>query len=334
MSKILTIGEPLIRLSAPKGVRLQDANIFDFVFGGAEFNVACNLAQLGNNVSFATKIPDNPFGQQMLGKMKSISVDTSQVLIEQYGRLGIYYLEFGDGYRSSRVVYDRKYSSFSKILKNEWDFDVLFNEVTHLHISGITLAVSELWSKIGLEILTEAKKRNIFVSFDMNYRQSMWSIEDAKDIYQKVIPMVDALSASHLDAKVFFEIILEDNASNVDYIKAIGQKYPHLSCIYGTDRINITPNSYKIKGLLYNNKTLTMFQSKEYQIDSVVDRVGTGDSYASGILDGIMNSSSEQFTVDFGMASAVLKHSIFGDINRFNRSDIVDFFSSGQNIVR
>lgn len=334
MSKILTIGEPLMRLSSSKGIRLQDTNSFDFVIGGAEFNVAFNLARLGNNVSFATKIPNNPFGQQMLEKMRSVSIDTNQVLLEQFGRLGIYYLEFGDGYRSSKVVYDRKYSSFSEMKKNEWDFDRLFNDITHLHMSGITLAVSEAWRKIGLDILSEAKKRNIFISFDMNYRQSMWSVEEAREVYQLIVPMVDALSASHLDAKVFFDILLSDGALNREYLEAIGKKYPNLSYIYGTDRVTITPNSYNIKGLLYNNKTLTMFESKEYQITSVIDRVGTGDSYASGILDGIINSDSEQFTVDFAMASAVLKHSVFGDVNHFDRSDIIDFFSDGKSIVR
>lgn len=334
MTKILTIGEPLMRLSSPKGQRLEDTKIFDFVVGGAEYNVACNLAQFGNDVSFASKVPNNSFGKNIIRNLKSFSVDTSQLLESNGSRLGIYYLEFGDGYRSSRVIYDRKYSAFAEMKYCEWDYDLLFKDITHLHLTGITLAISNFWEQIGFNIIEQAKRRGIFISFDMNYRQSMWSVDVAKQNFNKIVPLVDALSASHLDAKVFFDIKLDSNTVNSDYVEEIAHKFQNLVYIYGTDRINMTSNSYKIQGYLYNNKKRKLYCSRGYEILSVIDRVGTGDSYASGILDGIINGLSDDLIVEFAMASSVMKHSVFGDINKFTRKEIFNFLSSDQNIIR
>lgn len=277
MPKILTIGECLMRLSSPVGKRLKDTPSLDVNVGGAEYNVAYNLATLGHDVSYASKIPKNIFGDKVFNIMRSLSVDTHS-LLRGDGRLGIYFLDTGVGNRSSKVVYDRAYSVMSLMEEMEWDYDVLFEGITHLHLTGITLAISKFWHSAGLEIIKEAKKRGIFISFDMNYRASMWTVSDAKQVFNELIPYEDALSASHLDAKVFFDILLDESATNFDYIREIGNKFSNLKYIYGTQRHIVTSNAYSLTGFLLDNQVKDMFTSHTYDIQVVVDRVGTGDS--------------------------------------------------------
>lgn len=334
MSKILTIGEPLVRLSTSKDKLLRNSSKLDVAIGGAEYNVAWNLGNLGHDVAFATRIPNNSLGKMVISNLNSVQVATDQIILDEEGRIGAYYLELGNGLRSSNVIYDRKHTALSTISDFPWEFDTLFQGVSHFHITGITLSISEFWKRNGPLLLKEAKKRNIYVSFDMNYRESMWKVEEAKKVYQTIIEYVDALSASYLDAKYFFDIKLENPATKIDFIKEIGVKFPNLSYIYGTDRKILTPNSYEIQGFLYNVKSRNVSLSKTYTIDSIIDRVGSGDSFASGILDGILNGDNDSSIVDFAIASSVLKHSVLGDINPFNREEILEITKNKTSIVR
>ncbi|MDO4635545.1 MAG: sugar kinase [Streptococcus sp.] len=334
MAKILTIGESLVRFSTDKKRRLQESDQLDVAIGGAEYNVAWNLGNLGNNVSFASVLPSNSFSKRVVTNLKSVSVDVRNVIFEKEGRIGIYFLELGDGLRTSQVTYDRKYSSFSSILDFPWELNVLFKDITHLHLSGITLALSEFWQTNGYILVKEAKKRGIYISFDMNFRATMWSIETAKSVYQSVLPFVDFLSASYLDAVTFLDISLADEVDKIEYIKAIGNKYSNLSYIYGTERTILTPNHYELRGFLYDNTIKEVFLSKSYDIQSVIDRVGAGDSYASGILDGLIKNNDNQIVVDFATAASVLKHSILGDVNHFEYDEIMKFSQNHTSIVR
>lgn len=328
MARILTLGESLLRLSTRSGQRLNNATTLDIVYGGAESNVAVNLAQLGNQVSYATKLPDNALSQALTQQLHRFAVDTSKIL---YGgeRLGCYYLEVGSGLRASSVVYDRVHSAIATMTMLEWDLDALFEDVVLFHISGITLALSPLWHKLGMTLMREAKRRQIAVSFDMNYRAKLWSYEEAIPVYKEVLPFVDYLSAGRLDAIHLLEI--EDKAN---YLERIAQRYPQLIYIYGTHRETQTPNRYRLQGYIWDVAQREYVQSRLYMIDEVIDRVGTGDSYAAGILDGIVHGKKTQDIVEFATASAVLKHSVFGDVNRFNRSEIENFMHGTSNIVR
>lgn len=350
MSKVLTLGESLFRLSSQNGNRLSDATLLYLHYGGAEANVAINLSILGHDVAYATKLPENyDLNNNILQSLRRYCVDESQVIFGE-GRLGSYYLEKGSGPRATNVIYDRKYSAISMMDYLEWDLDELFADVSLFHITGITLALSKNWNQLGLELIKEAASRGIRVSFDMNFRQKLWSVADARVIYNELLPYVSILSATERDAITFMDIPVRDTNANEKnepllyadyernweyYSRKITEKYPNIQYVYGTNRHLLSPNSYDMFGYLYSSEARRGVQSSIYAIHSVIDRVGTGDSYASGILDGLLRNESLEDTVEFAMAACSLKHTIHGDINAFSRQEITDFMESkGQNISR
>lgn len=333
MANFLSLGESMARLSSFDGQRLSDSAQLDLTYGGAEGNVAANLSQLDHEVKYATKVPQNPLSSNLIAHMKSYGVDCSNILIGG-DRLGTYFLEVGAGVRPSSIVYDRAYSAISMMTELEWDLDELFDGVEYFHITGITLGISPEWHKLGVELMKEAKSRGIKVSFDMNYRQKLWDHDEAKRTFEELLPYVDYLNAGKLDAIHFIGVPEDENEGWEYYTKAMAKEYPNIEYIYGTNRENITSNSFNINGYLYDTKNDQSYESKEYRLDIVIDRVGAGDSYAAGILDGIMNNHLMEQTVEFGMASSVLKHTIQGDVNRFSREEIESFMSNNQNIIR
>src|SRR5690625_4004069 len=188
MKSILTLGESLIRFSTQKGNRLSRATSFDLHYGGAEANVAMNLSMLNHKVKYATKLPlKNGFSESLINQLQGNRIDCSNILYGE-GRLGSYYIEVGSGLRPSNIIYDRNHSVIAMMDSLEWNLDELFKSVSVFHITGITLALSKRWQEMSVTLIEEAKKRNIEVSFDMNYRQKMWSQKEAKEVYQKVLP--------------------------------------------------------------------------------------------------------------------------------------------------
>lgn len=334
MGQILTLGESLLRLSTSKRDTLSTSDQLNIHYGGAEANLAVNLSNLGHRVKYATKLPaDNSLSERLVRDLQSYQVDCSQILYGP-GRLGSYFLEMGTGLRAGKVIYDRKYSTISMMEKNEWDLDELFEGVSLFHITGITLALSNVWHSLGKQLIKEAISRDIKISFDMNYRQKMWSHDAAKKIYAEVLPNVDYLSAGKLDALHFMDIEEQDNVDWKYYVSKIAEKYPNLDYIYGTNRESLTPNSFDMTGYIWDVQNMEGVLSRKYANHQVIDRVGTGDSYAAAILDGIIYKKDLDEVVNFAIAASALKHTVLGDVNPFSRTEIESFMSSSSDVVR
>lgn len=334
MAKVLALGESLLRLSSSRGNRILNATRLDLYYGGAEANVACNLSMLGHGVKYATKLPtDNSLSHNVVRELQRYGVDVSEVLFGD-GRLGSYYVEEGSGVRATNIIYDREYSSIAMMEESEWDLDELFEDVELFHITGITLSLSPFWHKYGVELIKEAKDRGIKVSFDMNYRSKMWDYDVAIPTYQEVVQYVDYLSAGYLDAINFFGIEEVEGADWQYYAKGISEKYPNIKYIYGTNRQVLSSNSFKMAGYLWDGENNTGSLSQEYDLMYIIDRIGAGDSYSAGILDGILLGKTPQEIVDFAMAKAALKHTVYGDVNLFNREEIEKFQQGGAHISR
>lgn len=334
MNKILTLGESMARLSTESGYRLSDATQLHLHYGGAEANVAINMAQLGHKVRYATKLPnDNGLTNSLVSQLQGHGVDCSNIIYGE-GRLGSYYLEVGAGLRASNVIYDRDYSTLSLMDDNEWDLDSLFKDVSIFHITGVTLALSESWHEIGVKLIKEAKNRNIEVSFDMNYRKKMWSYEVATETYQKILPHVDYLSAGKRDAIGFMDIEEVEGKDWSYYLKEISKKYPNIQYIFGTIRNSITPNSYEMNGYIWDAKKVAGAISQQYDNYTVIDRVGSGDSYTAAVLDGIIYEKPLEDIAEFGIAASALKHTVHGDINPFSREEIEGFMENASDVMR
>ncbi|GHI00083.1 sugar kinase [Neobacillus kokaensis] len=321
MSSILTFGEIMLRLSTYNGTHLSDSINFQAHYGGAEANVAINLANLGHNVTFASKVPDNALGLAAKKHLQKYGVSTKELL---FGgpRLGTYYLDFGTGERPSSVTYDRAYSSFASLQTIEWDLDQLFENVSIFHLSGITPALSETLAEMTLTMVKEAKKRNIKISFDINYRSKLWHPEQASNAIGKILPFVDYCSAGKLDAIYLLGIPEQQTSeSNLDYYyQKMHKKYSNIQVFYSTIREVISTTSNNLQGTLWQDgKT---YVSKVHHLHPIVDRVGGGDAFAAGILHGLATGADPTYNVSFATASSSLKHTVFGDCNPFTVKEV------------
>ena len=330
--RVITLGEILLRFSTSEEIRIKNTDEFRVCYGGAETNVGVSLSQFGHKVSVASVLPEcNPLSSAVLSRMHGYDVDTD-LIIEQPGRLGTYYLEQGNSVRGSQVTYDRKYSSIAILEELCWNLDEIFKGVDLLHISGILPALSKKWKSWTVEVVRKAKEYGCCVSFDMNYRSKLWSYEEAYPCFQQILPYVDILSAGRLDAIHFLKVASEDeNVSLEEIYKRIQAKYPNIKVLYSTKRNVISTNHNELQGF-FAGEDGAFVESKLYDINPIIDRVGGGDAFAAGILNGVLKGWNSQQIVDFGTASSVLKHTVFGDWNPFNEDEVFEFMNqkSGQ----
>ena len=333
--KVITLGEILLRLSTAEDVRLKSTKEFRVCYGGAEANVGISLAHSGHDVSVATVLPqDNPLNDAVSSRLRMNGINTDLVATE-YGRLGTYFLEQGNAGRASRVTYDRLYSSISVLNELCWNLDEIFKGVDLLHISGILPALSKKWQSWTVEVVRKAKEYGCRVSFDMNYRSKLWSYKEAYPCFQQILPYVDILSASRLDAIHFLKVAAEDEDVSLEEIyKRVQVKYPNIKVLYSTKRNVISTNHNELQGFFVGEDG-AFVESKLYDINPIIDRVGGGDAFAAGILNGVLKGWDSQQIIDFGTARSVLKHTVFGDWNPFNEDEVFEFMNqkSGQ-IVR
>ncbi|KAB8137588.1 sugar kinase [Gracilibacillus oryzae] len=328
--KVLTFGEMLLRLTTDPTVRLQQTNQFTFYYGGAEANVAVSLANFGVETSYISKVPDNTIGEACEKYLQSYRINTGN-LLKGGERLGLYYVESGIGNRSSQVTYDRKFSSFSQLQKDELDWDRILEGIDLFHTTGITLALSKELQEITLFAMKQAKQRGIKVSFDFNFRSKLWSQKEASEAIVKVLPYVDIAFCNHMDAVYLLHIDpLKEEGNHQQklkyYYEEIQKRYPGITTFASTKREVKTSSEHKLEGYIFTNQELVKTDS--YHIDPVIDRIGGGDAYAAGILFGVMNKWNPDKIVNFATAASVLKHTITGDANAFSAAEVEQFMQS------
>ena len=247
--RVITLGEILLRFSTSEEIRIKNTDEFRVCYGGAETNVGISLSQFGHKVSVASVLPEsNPLSKAVLSRMHGYDVDTD-LIIEQPGRLGTYYLEQGNSVRGSQVTYDRKYSSIAMLEELCWDLDEIFKGVDLLHISGIVPALSKKWQTWTVEIVKKAKEYGCLISFDMNYRSKLWGYEEAYPCFQQIFPYVDILSAGRLDAIHFLQVAsAEEEVSLEEIYRRVKEKYANIKVLYSTKRNVISTNHHELQG--------------------------------------------------------------------------------------
>ncbi|WP_410502160.1 sugar kinase [Exiguobacterium acetylicum] len=334
MGRVLTLGEVMLRLSTKTDIRLSECRQFQVNYGGSEANVAVSLSNFNHSVSFASKIPDNALGLAVKKHFQHFGVATDDLLFGGF-RLGCYFLEDGIGERISSIIYDRASSSFAEMNTLEWSMEDLFNNVELLHISGITPAISSSWTILTLQLVEEAKRRKVKISFDFNYRSKLWSHSEAKKVLKKLLPLVDYCSAGKLDAVHLLDI--EEIPTDIEdiryYYEKMSELYPNIKVLYSTLReIKSTSHNY-LTGFIWNDGIL--YTSKKHDIMPIVDRVGGGDAFSAGVLHGLLTEKDFDYTVSFATAASALKHTIYGDCNQFSVQEIEEFMNrTDQRIMR
>ena len=319
----------MLRLSTPGYLRFSQAKQFEATFGGGEANVAVSLANYGIDAEFVTRLPKNDIAASCVKDLRSYGVKTDNII---YGgdRLGIYFLETGAVARPSKVVYDRAYSAIALAKPGDIDWDKAFEGVAWFHITGITPAISESAMELSVASVKEAKKRGITVSCDLNYRKNLWKYgKKASEVMREIAKYVDVAIANEEDVQKSLEITVDDvnvESGELDRAKykALGDKvlaaYPDMKMIAITLRESHSADWNGWAACLNDGKDF--YVSKKYEIRDIVDRVGGGDSFAGGLLYGLNHYEDKQSALEFAVAASCLKHSVIGDFNRVNVSDV------------
>lgn len=335
--KIVTFGELLLRLAAPGYTRLFQKDSLDTSFCGGEANVAASLAIFGMESQFVTKLPDNDVGKAAANSLRYFGVDVSEIVYGD-GRMGLYYIEKGASQRSSKVIYDRKYSAISMADAEAFDWVKIFEGADWFHFTGINPALSDSLFEICMQACKEAKKQRVQISCDLNYRSALWSSEQAKERMTKLLPFVDVCIANEEDADKALGIKADNTdvesgkIEKVSYVKVAEEICDIYKCKYVaiTLRKSYSASRNGWSAMLYNASEKKSYFSREYDIN-IIDRVGSGDSFAAGIIYGLVNGNEVQETVDFATAASCLKHTIEGDFNRVTVKDVYNLMSSSGN---
>ncbi len=315
MFDIVTFGEAMVRMSPPDFKRLEQTTTLDLHIGGAELNVAVGASRLGLKCAWVSKLPVNPLGRMIANKARELGVDVSQVIWQNGGRAGLYFLEFGATPRPTSVLYDRANSSFSTIEPGELDWETILKNTKCLHLTGITPAVSESAAEAAMEAIKAAKTYRCKVSLDLNYRAKLWSPQEASKTLLAMMEYVDRLITTRGDTRTILGI---DTETDEALAAILLDRYP----------FEVVAVSYRKGDTVWRclwsalaqtrNKT---FSTRTYTID-IVDQVGRGDSFAAGFLYGYISAGDVQKGLEYGVALAALKHSIPGDFNWSTKEEV------------
>ena len=339
--KFITIGEVMLRLTPPNYEKIRMASTFEASYGGAEANIALALANLGVDSTFFSVVPNNSIGKSAVRMLRSNDVHCTPIILSTpeetpTHRLGTYYLETGYGIRPSKVTYDRKHSAITEYDLTKVDIPQLLDGYDWLHLSGITPALCKSCADFILECLKVAKEKGLTVSFDGNFRSKLWTWEEAREYCTKCLPYVDVLlgiepyhlwedEEDHSKGDWKDGVPLQPSYEQQDEIfQKFVERYPNLKCIARHVRYAHSGSQNSLKAFLwYEGHT---FESKLFTFN-ILDRVGGGDAFASGLIYAMMNDYKAMDMANFAVASSVIKHTIRGDAN------ITDDVASIKNIM-
>ena len=329
MKRVVTFGEILMRLSPQGYSRFRQANAFNFTFGGSEANVAASLSNYGIEPYFVTRIPHNEIGDLCLHFLREQGIG-SQYILRGGDRLGIYFLENGSNMRSSLVVYDRDYSSFSTIKPGMFDWESILDNCGWFHLSGISLSVSEGAAETCFEAVKVAQKMGIPVSCDINYRAKLWKWgKTAKEVLSEFLPYCTMVFGNEEDADKVFGISAPDtnvlsgkvdSASYITVCNELASLFPNLKKVAFTLRSSLSANHNLWNGILWEDGQC--YEGQTYDILDIVDRVGGGDSFVGGLIYGLLEYKENQKALDFAIAASALKHTILGDFNLVSKQEV------------
>lgn len=325
MKKIVCFGEIMMRLNPLNKERFIQADNFAISYSGAEANVCASLANYfedSSQIYFVSKVPANELGKSSIKTLRSQNINTEYV-VQGGQRLGLYFLEEGASQRPSKVIYDRKNSSFAESSISDYDWDKIFEDCSWFHFSGITPALSENLAEICKMACKKAKEKNIKISCDLNYRKKLWTTEKANSVMSELFEFVDVCIANEEDVQNVFGL----QGSYEELAQKIIQKF---SCklVAFTLRESFSADKNIWSSLLFS-KTES-FKSEKYAIQ-IVDRVGAGDSFSGALIYALLNDYSNQNSLEFATAASCLKHSIHGDFNQVTVDEVLSLMKGNSN---
>jgi len=320
MKKYITFGEIMLRLKPLNRERFFQSPLLEATPGGGEANVAVGLARFGLNVAYVSVIPNNPIGDACIRELRRQGVNTS-LIVRKGNRLGIYFLEAGANQRPSKVIYDRSHSAIAEAKFGDINWDKVFDGVSWFHITGITPAISLSASELSLEAVKKAREKGITISCDLNFRGKLWKYgKSAPEVMTELVRYIDIAIGNEEDCQkslgVKVDIDVESGELQTERYRELTDKilklYPNIKKITITLRESYSANYNGWSAVLNNRQEFIV--SKKYEIHSIIDRVGAGDTFAAGLIYGLNDLANDKEALDFAVAASCLMHSIPGDL--------------------
>jgi 2-dehydro-3-deoxygluconokinase len=332
---VVCFGEMLLRLSPECGTPLAQANRLDLNVGGAEANVAAALASLGRPARMLTVLPDNALGRRALAALRAAWVDTAFITAAP-GRMGLYYFEPPAGPRAGHVVYDRTGSVFAEAGPEQFDFAAAVEGAALLHMSGITPALGPGGCALAEAAMAAAEAAGVPVCFDGNFRANLWAAW-ACDPRERLLPLVERASVlfgNHRDISLLLgrEFTGEGSERRREAAEAAFATFPRLETIASTSRQVIDAGHHRLAARV--DRRDGGWQTDELPITGIVDRIGTGDAFAAGVLHRLLAGADAREAAEGGLALAALKHGISGDMTLLDAAELDAFHTGGADVRR
>ena len=335
MGKIVTLGEIMLRLSPTGNYRFVQSESFQIFPGGGEANVAVSLANYGHTACFVSKLPSHEIGQIAVNALRRYGVKT-EYISRGGDRVGLYYAETGASMRPSKVIYDRAHSAIAEADISDFDFDKIMEDADWFHWSGITPAISDKAAEIVRVACEAAKRHGVTVSVDLNFRKKLWTSEKAISVMRPLMQYVDVCIGNEEDANMCLgykpDADVEGGKTDAEgyyeifkgMMKEFGFKY-----VVSTLRESYSASHNGWKALIYDGKTF--YESKHYDINPIIDRVGGGDSFSAGLIHGLLSYKDQAKALEFAVAASALKHTIPGDFNLVSTSEVESLVKGNAN---
>jgi 2-dehydro-3-deoxygluconokinase len=305
MPDVITFGEAMVRLSPPAFRRLEQARSLEVFVGGAELNTAVGLARLGRSAAWVSRLTSNALGRLIANHAREAGVSTDHLLWTDEDRVGLYFLEMGAAPRASSVLYDRKGAAVAGIRPGQVDWRRVFSSAKWFHVTGITAALSRSAAETTLEALQAARSAGLATSIDLNYRAKLWSPAEAGRCMTELMPHCDVLITTEEDAERVLGV------TGKDYEEVAGRlasRFP-LRTVAITLRENPLVWKNHWTGIAYQDGKV--LRTRSYEVE-IVDRLGAGDSFAAGLIHGLLDGDPQR-GLDWAVAASALKHSVPGD---------------------
>ena len=328
-------GEIMLRLSPPNRELLLQSARLDVWVAGAEANVATGLARLDHPTRMVTALPDNSLGDAALQALRAQGVDTG--LIQHRGeRMGLYFVTPGAGLRATDVIYDRAHSAFADAPADCWDWDQILEGAGRLHLSGITPALGPNGTEAALAAAEAATARGVPISFDGNWRGKLWEQWDGKprETLSRLVAQADILFGNHRDVALLLDKHMSGDGADRrrEAAEAAFAAFPKLRLMASTARHVEDSDRHRLSARIDTPER--GFQTDELLLSGIVDRIGAGDSFAVGVLHGLLEGLSIEDVARSGLALTALKHSLPGDASLFTRRDLAAFLDGGLDVRR
>ena len=317
--KVIGIGEVMLRLSPVGKDRISYCETFEKNAGGSELNVVSGVSMLGLRTGIITKLPKNEIGKFVKLKIRYSGTSDDFVIYDrsEEKRLGVYYYENGAYPRLPIVCYDRANSSFVNFRKEELSEDV-YTEANVFHTSGISLALDKTLRENIVDMMKKFHENGALISFDVNYRATLWSEEEARNTITSILPIINVLFISEETLRRMFGMSGTLEQIHKDFAKM----YPNIEIIASTKRNVKSPQKHDFTSLVYDTREDAHYSDTPYYDIDVVDRIGSGDAYVAGALYGLLKHRTIKAMAKYGDAMAALKNTIMGDMPECDLNDI------------